>query len=69
MQDTQEMLEANADFVAIKRYGNSLIKLEERYPDGCPDHIIAQALLITEEQVEARYQKIIACLRADIGVS
>ena len=68
-QDVQKMLEESPDFINIKRYGNSLAKLEERYPDGCPDHIIAKALNLTEEQAEIRYQQIVTCLRSEMGVS
>lgn len=61
-------LNEDPDWIAIKRYSNSLKVLEKRYPDGCPDHIIAQALGITETEVEEHYQKIVACLRLGIGV-
>ena len=67
MSDTQKILE-DPNFVAIKRYGNDLSALIKRYPEGCPIHIIAQALEITEEEVEIRYQQIISCLRTLIGV-
>lgn len=63
------MLETNSDYIAIRRYKNSLIELETRYPDGAPSHIVALALDTTEEDVEIRYQQIICCLRADIGLS
>jgi hypothetical protein len=56
------------DFIAIKRYSNNISALVKRYPEGCPIHIIAQALEITEEEVEIRYQQIISCLRTLIGV-
>jgi hypothetical protein len=68
-QDVQKILEESPDFINIKRYGNSLAKLEVRYPGGCPDHIIAKALGLTEEQTETRYQQIVACLRSEMGVS
>ena len=67
-QDFQHMLENDIDFVAIKRYKYSLAVLEDRYPDGAPDHIIAKALGIPETEVEVRYQKIVLELRAKMGV-
>jgi hypothetical protein len=67
-QDVQNMLETLPDYIAVKRYGNSITALEKRYPEGAPAHIIAQALNITEEEVEIRYQKIISVLRAQMGV-
>lgn len=66
--DVKNMLETNPDYIAIKRYKNSLTILENRYPDGAPDHIIAKALLISEEEVEKRYQEIVALLRQYVGV-
>jgi len=67
-RSVKHMVETDLDFVAIKRYGFSLTALEERYPDGAPDHIIAKALVIAEEDVEKRYQQIILDLRAEMGV-
>ena len=69
LQDVTKMLEELPDFIAIKRYNNSLAELEKRYPENIPNHIVALALNLTEEQVEERYQQIVACLRQDIGVS
>lgn len=56
------------DYVALKRFDYSLAKLLERYPDGCPDKVIAQALLVSEEEVEELYQTAIARLRIIMGV-
>ena len=70
MNNDEEMrLNVDPDWIAIKRYKNSIEVLEKRYPDGCPAHIIARALGITEDEVEERYQKIITCIRIKIGVS
>jgi hypothetical protein len=68
MQDVKQMLEQVPDFIAIKRYKNSLAVLEQRYPDNIPSHIVALALEMTEEQVEERYLQIVACLRTSFGV-
>jgi hypothetical protein len=67
-RSVKHMLENDLDFIAIKRYKFSLAALENRYPDGAPDHIIAKALEISEDQVEARYQQIVLDLRAKMGV-
>ena len=67
-QDVKTMLEQNSDFIAIKRYNNSLSALEKRYPDNIPSHIVALALEMTEEQVEARYLEIISCIRTQMGI-
>ena len=50
MSKTEEMSEAemqqqiatDPEFVNAKRFGNSVARLEERYPDGCPTHIAWQ---------------------------
>jgi hypothetical protein len=63
-QDVQDMLATLPDYIAIKRYNNSIAALEKRYPEGAPTHVIARALEIPEEEVEIRYQKIISVLRA-----
>jgi hypothetical protein len=52
------------DFVHLRRFDYSLTKLMERYPDGCPDDVIAAALMIPEHEVEMLYQASIVKLRA-----
>jgi len=69
MQDVNKMLAETPDYIAIKRYNNSLKALEERYPDAIPNHIQALALGLTENELELQYQEIISCLRTEIGVS
>ncbi len=57
------------DYIDIRRFGFSVTKLMERYgEDGCPDHVIAAALMIPEEEVEAQYQRVIQKMRDHIGV-
>jgi hypothetical protein len=56
------------NFIAIKRFNYSLERMLERYPDGVPDRIIAQALLIKEEDVEELYQKIILKLKKGMKI-
>jgi hypothetical protein len=68
MQDVKQMLEEIPDYIAIKRYGNSLTALQKRYPDAIPSHIIALALELTEEAVEVRYQEIVTNLRTQMGI-
>lgn len=65
--DIATMLETIPDFIAIKRFDYSLAKLEERYPDGAPDRVIAAALQISEDEVGARYARIVSQLRTDLG--
>lgn len=56
-------LYTDPDYIALKRFDYSINKLVERYPDGAPPKLIAQALLITEEEVEEIYQGIVLKLR------
>jgi hypothetical protein len=59
-------IEHEGDFIALKRFDFSLKKLLERYPDGAPAHVIAQALMISEEDLEVMYQNILLKLRKAI---
>lgn len=62
----RERIETEPDFIAIKRFDYSLNKLLERYPEGVPTRVIAQALMMEESEVEELYQKIIAKLRKNL---
>lgn len=64
----QELIRTDPDFIAIRRYGYSLAKLEARYPDGAPDHIIATALCMSQEELSEEYQTIIEKLRKTMKV-
>lgn len=68
-QEARHLVETEPDFVAIKRFEYSLTKLMEKYPEGAPTKVIAQALLITEDEVEELYQQIILKLRQALDVS
>jgi len=58
LEEARRRIEHDDDFVFVKRFDYSLTKLLERYPDGAPNRVIAQALLTTEEDVEAQYDRI-----------
>lgn len=62
-EEAKAKLETDSDFIALKRFDYSLENLVERYPEGCNDRIIAQALLITEDDVEDMYLHIVEKLR------
>lgn len=57
------MVENDPDFVNVRRFQYSLDKLKERYPEGAPDHVIAAALMITEDDVASIYEQVIVKLR------
>jgi hypothetical protein len=56
------------DFVFLKRFDYSIDQLMERYPDGCPTRIIAQALMLTEDDVDELYERLVLKLRRLMGV-
>ena len=67
MDDTLRKIEEDPDFINLKRYGYSLKRVLERYPDGAPENLIAQALCMTEDEVEEAYMDIVEVLRAEMG--
>lgn len=66
MEEFKRRLETEPDFVNLKRYGYSLERVLDRYPDGAPDRLIAQALCMSEEEVEELYEEIVLKLREEI---
>lgn len=56
------------DFVNLKRFNYSLLKVQERFPNGAPDKTIANALLLNEEDIPLIYQGIINKLREMLRV-
>ena len=54
-------------FIAIRHYNFDIDKLEERYEE-CPEHIIAKALLITEEELAIETEKVVLKLRNLMGI-
>lgn len=67
-EEAREKVRNDPEFVFAKRYENSISKLENRYPDGAPDNVIANALMISEEQVELEFGKVVVKLRGLMGV-
>ena len=51
-EEAKKKIETDPDFIYCKRFDNSLEKCIERYPDGAPDKVIAQSLMMTEEEVK-----------------
>ena len=41
----------------------------ERYPEGVPDHISAQALDLDSEEFQKQYQEIVEKLKIEMGVT
>lgn len=51
-EEAKKRIETDADFIYCKRFNNSLEQCIDRYPDGAPDKVIAQSLMMTEEEVK-----------------
>ena len=62
----EDKLDTDPDFILLARFDNSLAKALERYPDGAPNHVIARALGVSEDELERRYQAIVAKLRSKV---
>jgi hypothetical protein len=69
VEDSKEREEAvksvhtDPNYIAMRRYGNDINRLMKRYPNGAPDHIIATALLLEEDEVNRVYDMIVAKMR------
>lgn len=66
--EAKQLIDTEPDFVYMKRFDYSLDKLMERYPDGAPTKIIAQAMMMTEDEVEELYQLVIVKMRQALKV-
>ena len=66
--EAKQLIETEPDFVYMKRFDYSLDKLMERYPDGAPTKIIAQAMMMTEDEVEELYELVIVKMRQALKV-
>lgn len=67
--EAKKRINEDPDFVNLKRFNYSLAQLLERYPEGCPDRVIAAALMIPETEVEEIYDTVVTKLRMIMGVS
>ena len=62
-QELRRKIEEDPEFIAIKRFDFLLSNARARYPDGCPDRIVAQALNMSEEDAVDLYRQIVEKLR------
>lgn len=68
LEEIKELIEQDKDFIYSKRFDFSIEKLLERYPEGAPPKVIAQVLLVTEEEVDKLTQEAILSLRKKMKV-
>jgi hypothetical protein len=67
-QQAKTLIESDEDFVYSKRSNYSIAELMKRHPDGCPNRIIASVLMVTEDDVDEWYARIVTKLRNAMGV-
>ena len=63
LESAKKKIASDPDFIYSKRFEHSLAKCVDRYPDGASTKLIAQVLLMTEEEVEDTYAKVIKKLK------
>ena len=68
LPDPRTRISTDPDYIYLPRFDFSVEKLLDRYPDGVPEKLIAQGLLMTEEEVQALYEQTIQKLQASLGV-
>lgn len=66
--EAKKLIDEAPDFVYLKRFGYSLEAVLERYPDGAPTRLIAQGLMLTEDDVVAVEARATERLRELMGV-
>lgn len=68
LEEIRELIQKDSNFIYSKRFDFSLEKLLERYPEGAPTKVIAQVLLITEEEVDKLVEEAVVALRLKMKI-
>jgi hypothetical protein len=66
-EEVLALINNDPDFIHVKRFDFSMAKLLERFPDGAPDRTIAQALMITPDDVQRIYDDIVERLKVALA--
>jgi hypothetical protein len=61
--EISKLIETDEEFIAIKRFDFNLSKLLVRYPNGCPDRVILQALALTEQELAELEKRVLDKLK------
>ncbi len=65
----QNLIDENPDYIYSKRHKNSLKLLRKKYQDGpVPIRVIANSLLMTEDEVKLTLREILKKLRTHMNV-
>jgi hypothetical protein len=60
----KQMILEDPDYISLKRFDFSITNLLKRYPEGAPNHVGAQSLLLSEEEFETEYTKVVEKLKS-----
>jgi hypothetical protein len=62
-KDELARIAKDPDYIHSSKYGNSLKRFLDHYPNGAPDGVICKALCISQNELEDLYQSGISKLR------
>lgn len=65
---SKEKIEKDPDYINCPRVKNSLKKYLSKYSEGVSDEEIAKLLMISEDEVQKKYNDIILKLRKEMKV-
>ncbi len=66
LQEIKDMIAADSDFIYSPRFNFSMKNLMDKFPEGASDKLIAQVLLISEEEVRRLAEEAMLKLREKI---
>lgn len=61
--DIKKRIRDEEDYIRSPKFGNSLVRLKAKNPEGIEDALIAKVLMLTEEEVQEIYDDAVAMLR------
>ena len=67
-EEMRERILNDPDWIFSKKNENSLEKLKQKYPEGCPDRIGASVLRLSLEDFQKEYERIVSKLKVKFGV-
>lgn len=62
-EEAKKKIATDPEYIYSKRFNYSVSECVERFPDGAPLKIIAQALMMTEPEVEETFNEVVAKLK------
>lgn len=64
--EAKRRIEEEPDFANLPAFGYSIARALKRYPNGLPEALIAEGLMMTVSEVRASYDRVAAKLRAAV---